>query len=114
MVRTPLTEDERLRGLALGRVLQRARAGRSAAEVAHAAGISVDTLRKIERGAIATPAFFTVAALAKVLRIDLAALADTAFAETGRAELGHRAESGRRAEPGDLADAPRHALERVA
>ncbi len=97
MVRTPLTEDERLRGLALGRMLQRARAGRSAAEVAHAAGISVDTLRKIERGAIATPAFFTVAALARVLRIELSALAETALTEAG-----------------NLVDASRPALERVA
>jgi transcriptional regulator with XRE-family HTH domain len=75
MVRTPLTEDERDRGLALGRVIQRARGGRSAAEVALAAGISLDTLRKIERGAIATPAFFTVAALARVLELDLNDLA---------------------------------------
>lgn len=76
MVRTPLTEQERARGLALGRTLQRARAGRSAAEVALAAGISLDTLRKIERGAIATPAFFTVAALARVLEVDLNDLAE--------------------------------------
>jgi transcriptional regulator with XRE-family HTH domain len=86
MVRNPLSDDERQRGLALGRALQRARAGRSAAEVAHAAGISVDTLRKIERGAIATPAFFTVAALAKVLRLDLAALADVVTAAPAGAE----------------------------
>jgi transcriptional regulator with XRE-family HTH domain len=71
MVRTRLTESERERGLALGRALQRARGGRSAAEVALRAGISLDTLRKIERGAIATPAFFTVAALAEVLGLDL-------------------------------------------
>jgi len=75
MVRTPLTADERERGLALGRTLQRARGGRSAAEVALRAGISLDTLRKIERGAIATPAFFTVAALAGVLGLDLNDLA---------------------------------------
>ncbi|HEY2795827.1 MAG TPA: helix-turn-helix transcriptional regulator [Micromonosporaceae bacterium] len=75
MVRTPLTADERERGLALGRRLQRARGRRSAAEVALAAGISLDTLRKIERGAIATPAFFTVAALAEVLGLDLGELA---------------------------------------
>lgn len=75
MVRTPLTADERVRGVALGRALQRARGGRSAAEVALNAGISLDTLRKIERGAIATPAFFTVAALARVLDLDLAELA---------------------------------------
>ncbi|WP_329106326.1 helix-turn-helix domain-containing protein [Micromonospora sp. NBC_01699] len=76
MVRTPLTEDERERGLALGRMLQRARGTRSAAQVALRAGISLDTLRKIERGAIATPAFFTVAALAEVLDLDLNDLAD--------------------------------------
>ena len=75
MVRTPLTADERQRGAELGRALQRARGRRSAAEVALLAGISLDTLRKIERGAIATPAFFTVAALARVLDLDLAALA---------------------------------------
>jgi transcriptional regulator with XRE-family HTH domain len=76
VVRTPLTEAERERGRALGQALQRARAGRSAAEVAMLAGVSLDTLRKIERGAIATPAFFTVAALARVLGLDLAALAE--------------------------------------
>ena len=75
MVRTPLTEDERQRGAQLGRPLQRARCQRSAADVALAAGISLDTLRKIEQGVIATPAFFTVAALAKVLDLDLNQLA---------------------------------------
>lgn len=75
MVRTPLTEDERRRGLALGRTLQQARGNRSAAEVALLAGISLDTLRKIEQGVIATPAFFTVAALANVLDLDLNTLA---------------------------------------
>ena len=75
MVRTPLTEIERQRGHELGRALQQARAGRSAAEVAGRAGISLDTLRKIERGAIPTPAFFTVAALARVIGMDLSDLA---------------------------------------
>jgi transcriptional regulator with XRE-family HTH domain len=77
MVRTPLTPAERRRGLALGRTLQSARGRRSAAEVALAAGISLDTLRKIERGAIAAPTFFTVAALARVLGLDLTELAAT-------------------------------------
>ena len=75
MVRDPLTEIEHERGRTLGWVLQRARGKRSAAEVAFRAGISLDTLRKIERGAIATPAFFTVAALAGVLEMDLNELA---------------------------------------
>lgn len=44
-------------------------------EVAAAAGVPVETLRKIETGRIATPAFFTVAALGNVLGLDLASLA---------------------------------------
>ena len=88
MVRTPLTEEERERGLALGRMLQLARGARSAAEVAQRAGISLDTLRKIERGAIATPAFFTVAALADVLGLDLNELAAALVAPTPL--TGHR------------------------
>jgi transcriptional regulator with XRE-family HTH domain len=87
MVRTPLTEDERVRGAVLGRALQRARGQRSAAEVALRAGISLDTLRKIERGAIATPAFFTVAALARVLDLDLASLAALADAAGENAQV---------------------------
>ena len=77
MVRTPLTPAERARGRALGLALQNARGARSAADVAGEAGISLDTLRKIERGAIATPAFFTVAALSRVLDVDLTTLATT-------------------------------------
>lgn len=75
MVRTPLTEEQRDRGKALGQVLRAARGPRSAASVAAGAGISLDTLRKIERGAISAPAFFTVASLARVLGLDLTDLA---------------------------------------
>lgn len=39
--------------------------------VALDAGISVETLRKIETGRIATPAFFTIAAVARVLDLSL-------------------------------------------
>ncbi len=38
-------------------------------QVALDAGISVETLRKIETGRIATPAFFTISAVAEVLGI---------------------------------------------
>jgi transcriptional regulator with XRE-family HTH domain len=44
-------------------------------EVARAAGISVETLRKVETGRIPTPAFFTVATLARVLGLSLDELA---------------------------------------
>jgi transcriptional regulator with XRE-family HTH domain len=77
MVRVPLSQVERERGEELGRLLRRARRGRSMAEVAMAAGISAETLRKIETGRIPTPAFFTVAALAAALDLSLDDLART-------------------------------------
>lgn len=43
-------------------------------DVALAAGISPETLRKIESGRVATPAFSTVAALAGVLALSLDAV----------------------------------------
>lgn len=46
-------------------------------EVSDAAGISVETLRKIETGRTATPAFFTVAALCTALEISLDALLES-------------------------------------
>jgi transcriptional regulator with XRE-family HTH domain len=46
-------------------------------EVARAAGISVETLRKVETGRIPTPAFFTVATLARVLSLSLDELASS-------------------------------------
>lgn len=71
MVRVPLTGSERERGERLGAALRRARGGRSMTDVAAAAGMSPETLRKIERGRIPTPAFFTVAAVAEVLGLSL-------------------------------------------
>ncbi|MEU9716566.1 helix-turn-helix transcriptional regulator [Streptomyces sp. NPDC047976] len=71
MVRTPLTPEERERGERLGTLLREARAGRSMVEVAAGAGLSAETLRKIETGRAPTPAFFTVAALAEVLGLSL-------------------------------------------
>ncbi|MFF2777673.1 helix-turn-helix domain-containing protein [Streptomyces sp. NPDC058052] len=71
MVRTPLTPEERERGERLGRLLRDARGGRSMVEIAAAAGLSAETLRKIETGRAPTPAFFTVAALAGVLDLSM-------------------------------------------
>jgi transcriptional regulator with XRE-family HTH domain len=75
MVRVPLTPADRERGERLGHVLRAARADRSLGEVAGAAGISAETLRKIETGRIPTPAFFTVSALAQALDLSLDRLA---------------------------------------
>jgi len=74
MVRVPLSQAERDRGEELGRLLRAARGDRSMAEVAVSAGISVETLRKIETGRIPTPAFFTVARLAAALDLSMDAL----------------------------------------
>jgi len=71
MVRLPLTEQDRARGLALGGLLRRARGPRSVRDVAAAAGLAEETVRKIERGAVPTPALFTVAALAGALDLQL-------------------------------------------
>ncbi|MFJ8923798.1 Predicted transcriptional regulators [Streptomyces sp. LamerLS-316] len=71
MVRNPLTPEERRRGERLGEVLREARGGRSMVAVAASAGISAETLRKIETGRAPTPAFFTVAALAGALGLSM-------------------------------------------
>ena len=71
MVRLALTEHERIRGVALGAALRRARGERPVREVAAAAGVAEETVRKIERGAVPTPALFTVAAIAQVLGVAL-------------------------------------------
>ncbi|MFB6814863.1 helix-turn-helix domain-containing protein [Streptomyces sp. NPDC056347] len=71
MVRTPLTPEERRRGERLGELLRAARGGRSMVEIAASAGISAETLRKIETGRAPTPAFFTVAALAGALGLSM-------------------------------------------
>lgn len=76
MVRPPLTPQERERGERLGRRLREARGSRSMTEVAAAAGVPVETLRKIESGRVPTPAFFTVAALAGALGLSLDALVE--------------------------------------
>lgn len=80
MVRLPLTPAEVDRGKRLGAVLRRARGTRSMLTTALDAGVSPETLRKIETGRVATPAFPTIAAIADVLGVSLDAL----WAEVGR------------------------------
>jgi transcriptional regulator with XRE-family HTH domain len=75
MVRPPLTPAERDRGRRLGALLRAARGNRSPGEIAAASGVSPEALRKIESGRVPTPAFFTVAALARALDLPLDQLA---------------------------------------
>jgi transcriptional regulator with XRE-family HTH domain len=74
MVRLPLSAAEVERGQRLGAMLRRARGTRSMLEVALDARVSPETLRKIESGRIATPAFPTIAAIAEVLGLSLDAV----------------------------------------
>lgn len=74
MVRMPLTPAEVERGERLGSLLRAARGERSMLGVALDAGVSPETLRKIESGRVATPAFSTIAAIAGVLGLSLDAV----------------------------------------
>jgi transcriptional regulator with XRE-family HTH domain len=84
MVRLPLTFEEVERGQRLGALLRRARGQRSILDVALDARVSPETLRKIETGRVATPAFPTIAAIADVLGLSL----DVVWAEINQPERG--------------------------
>jgi transcriptional regulator with XRE-family HTH domain len=90
MVRVPLSPQERQRGERFGILLRQARGDRSMVDVAAVAGVSAETLRKIETGRAPTPAFFTVAALAHALHLSLD---DLAAACAEHAEGGEQAKS---------------------
>lgn len=70
-----LTDDDRSRGRALGELIRQARGARSAAEVARAADIPLDTLRRLEQGGTPTPGFFLMAQLVPELGTSLDDLA---------------------------------------
>ncbi|WP_454196495.1 helix-turn-helix transcriptional regulator [Nocardia sp. Marseille-Q1738] len=76
MVRLPLTPAQIDAGRRLGAALRSARADRDLGEVAREAGISPETLRKIETGRLPSPAFGTVVSLSEVLALPLDDLAD--------------------------------------
>ncbi|MCU1445808.1 MAG: helix-turn-helix protein [Cryobacterium sp.] len=75
MVRAPLTPQQLEAGRRLGETLRRARGARALTEVAAQAGISPETLRKIETGRLPSPAFGVVAALGGALSLSLDDLA---------------------------------------
>jgi len=99
MVRLPLTPAELARGRRLGALLRRARGERSMLETALDAQVSPETLRKIESGRVATPAFPTIAAIADVLGLSL----DAVWAEVNEPESGADGAGDRPVEMSDLA-----------
>jgi transcriptional regulator with XRE-family HTH domain len=88
MVRPPLSPVDRQRGERLARLLRQARGDRSMVQVAAVAGVSVETLRKIESGRVPTPAFFTVAAVAAALGVSLDEVARACAAPASSALAG--------------------------
>ena len=84
MVRLPLTPADVERGQRLGALMRLARGDRSMLHTALDAGVSPETLRKIESGRVATPAFSTIAAIADVLGLSL----DAVWAEINQPERG--------------------------
>lgn len=86
MVRLPLTPAQLEAGRRLGRALRVARGERDLLDIANGAGISPETLRKIESGRMPTPAFGTVVALSRALGVPLEELAEDwqPSAETAR------------------------------
>lgn len=77
MVRQPLTREQIEAGRRLGSLLRAARADRDLADVAHAAGISPETLRKIETGRLPSPGFGTIVRLGAALDVPVQELAAT-------------------------------------
>ena len=73
VARHPLSAADRLHGKRLGArlALERSSDGRSAQDVAVAADLAIDTIRRLETGLVPTPAFLTVARLADVLGLSL-------------------------------------------
>lgn len=81
MVRLPHTPETLARGRRVGAFLREARGNRSIVDVAACAGISGETLRKIETGRLPTPSFETVAAVAAALHLSLDEIAEYARGE---------------------------------
>ncbi|EIE98216.1 helix-turn-helix domain-containing protein [Saccharomonospora glauca] len=76
MVRLPLTPEQVRAGARLGASLREFRGQRGLDEVARAAGMSPETLRKIETGRLPSPAFGTIVRLADALGVSVEKLAD--------------------------------------
>ncbi|EID53060.1 helix-turn-helix domain-containing protein [Saccharomonospora xinjiangensis] len=76
MVRLPLTPEQVEAGSRLGALLRELRGDRGLDEVARAATMSPETLRKIETGRLPSPAFGTVVRLADALGVSVEELAD--------------------------------------
>jgi DNA-binding phage protein len=71
MVRVPLSPEQVRAGQRLGALIRTARRGRAPESIAREAGISPETLRKIEVGRLPSPSFGTVVGLCDALGLPL-------------------------------------------
>jgi DNA-binding phage protein len=71
MVRVPLSPEQVKAGQRLGALIRTARAGRDPELIAREAGISPETLRKLEVGRMPSPSFGTVIGLCNALGLPL-------------------------------------------
>ncbi|MET0703921.1 MAG: helix-turn-helix transcriptional regulator [Mycobacterium sp.] len=71
MVRIPLSPEQVRAGQRLGALIRTARAGRDPELIARHAGISPETLRKLEVGRMPSPSFGTVIGLCNALGLPL-------------------------------------------
>ena len=76
MVRVPLSPEQVKAGQRLGALMRTARAGRDPELIARNAGISPETLRKIEVGRMPSPSFGTVIGLCNALGLPLDSAVD--------------------------------------
>lgn len=72
MARTVVSEEQKLRGKRLAQKIKASRENKfTQDELAQVAGVPIDTLRKLERGIVASPSVFLIADLANALKEDL-------------------------------------------
>jgi transcriptional regulator with XRE-family HTH domain len=80
---TPVGDREHGRQLGALIATQRQEQGRSAPDLARESSVAIDTVRSLESGRVATPAFLTVARLADTLGLSLDELHMRARQSTG-------------------------------
>jgi len=87
MSRKPASTADREHGRRLGLLIAagRMQQQQSAPDLAREAMVAIDTVRSLENGRVATPAFLTIARLAGVLGMSLDELHARAQSESGRA-----------------------------
>lgn len=85
MSRRTASAGDREHGRQLGLLIaaQRRERGRSAPDLARESSVAIDTVRSLEGGRVATPAFLTIARLAEALGLSLDELHARARQSTG-------------------------------